>query len=65
MQDDNGLYLYPLGDEREALLSQAISQITGTAVLSRHDRETRIPLGHSLDLKRGSFNLIMDESVSF
>jgi carboxyl-terminal processing protease len=58
---DNGLYLYPLGDPREALLEQAIGQITGTATLGREDRSRRSPLAHSLDFKRRSFRLIMDE----
>lgn len=61
LHEDNGLYLYPLGDAREALLSQAIGQITGTSTLSRQDRQRRTPVGHSLDFKRRSFNLIMDE----
>ena len=61
LHKDNSLYLYPLGDSREALLSQAIGQITGTSTTARADRETRTPVGHSLDLKRRSFNLIMDE----
>ena len=61
LHKDNGLYLYPLGDEREALLSQAIGQITGAATTSRVVREERTPVGHSLDLKRRSFNLVMDE----
>ncbi|HEU5145245.1 MAG TPA: S41 family peptidase, partial [Chryseosolibacter sp.] len=58
---DNGIYLYPLGDPREALLGQAIGQITGTATSSRTTRETRRPVAHSLDLKRRSYNLNMDE----
>jgi carboxyl-terminal processing protease len=62
LNPDNGLILYPLGDPREALLSQAIGQITGTATTSRADGQRRIPVGYSLDLKRRSFNLIMDES---
>lgn len=62
LNPDNGLMLYPLGDPREALLSQAIGQITGTATTSREDRQRRVPVGHSLDLKRRSFSLIMDES---
>jgi len=61
LHKDNSVYLYPLGDMREALLSEAIGQITGTATTARADRETRTPVGHSLDLKRRSFNLIMDE----
>ena len=54
LHPDNSLFLYPLGDEREALLSQAIAQITGTATTARQDRESREPVGHSLDLKRRS-----------
>lgn len=62
---DNGLFLYPLGDTREALLSQAIGQITGTATMGRLEEgaEKRKPLAHSLDFKRSSFNLIVDENL--
>jgi carboxyl-terminal processing protease len=59
---DNGLYIYPLGDQREALLSLAIGHITGTGSLGRvqkHKAEKEI-IGHSLDLKRRSFNLTVD-----
>lgn len=62
LHPDNSLFLYPLGDEREALLGQAIAQITGTATTARQDRESREPVGHSMDLKRRSFSLVMDES---
>ena len=61
LHKDNSLYLYPLGDPREALLNQAIGKITGTSTLSRQDRERRTPVGHSLDFKRRSFNLVMDD----
>lgn len=61
---DNSLYLYPLGDPREALLSQAIGQITGTATTARVDRERRTPVAHSLDFKRRSYSLIMDDELS-
>lgn len=64
LHPDNSLYLYPLGDEREALLSQAIGQITGTASTSREVRDTRTAVGHSLDLKRRGFSLIMDDKFS-
>lgn len=64
LHPDNSLYLYPLGDEREALLSQAIAQITGTATTARQVRESRKAVGHSLDLKRRSFSLIMDDELS-
>jgi C-terminal processing protease CtpA/Prc len=57
---DNSLYLYPLGDVREALLGQAIAQITGASITSRERRETRTAVGHSLDFKRRSYNLNMD-----
>lgn len=60
LHKDNSLFLYPLGDPREALLGQAIGQITGTATTARETRETRKPLAHSLDFKRRSFNLVMD-----
>jgi carboxyl-terminal processing protease len=61
MHKDNGLFLYPLGEPREALLGHAIGQITGTASLSRESREKRVPVGHSLDFNRRSFNLIVDD----
>lgn len=60
LHPDNSLFLYPLGDPRETLLSQAIGQITGTASISRQDHERRTPVAHSLDFKRRSFSLIMD-----
>lgn len=60
IHEDNSLWLRPLGDPDEALLSQAIGQITGTSTFSRQDRERRVPIGHSLDLKRRSFELVMD-----
>lgn len=63
LHPDNSLYLYPLGDEREALLGQAIGQITGTATSARQVRETRRLVSHSLDFKRRSFSLIMDDEL--
>lgn len=62
LQEDNNEFLYPLGDPREALLGQAIGQITGTATSSRQPMRDRTALGYSLDLKRRSFNLLMDEN---
>ena len=62
---DNGLFLYPLGDPREALLGQAIGHITGTATLSRARAEQRTPVGHSLDFKRRGFNLVIDDRAPF
>jgi carboxyl-terminal processing protease len=62
---DNSLYLYPLGDQKEALLSLAIGQITGTATAGRvpSGDERREIIGHSLDMKQRSFNLVIDENV--
>jgi carboxyl-terminal processing protease len=63
---DNGLYIYPLGDSKETLLSQAIAQITGSGSLGRirkHSEEKQ-QIGHSLDLKRRSFNLTVDNAIS-
>jgi carboxyl-terminal processing protease len=65
LDEDNGLYLYPLGDQREALLAQAIGQITGAATNGRlrTPEETKEAVGHSLDQKRRSFNLVIDTNV--
>jgi carboxyl-terminal processing protease len=62
---DNSLYLYPLGDPKEALLSQAIGQITGTASTGRERSrgDAKEIVGHSLDNNRRSFNLIIDKNV--
>jgi len=60
LNKDNSLLLYPLGDVREGLLRQAIGQITGTSAPAREVREGRTPIGHSLDFKRRSYNLVMD-----
>lgn len=54
--EDNSLYLYPLGDPKESLLNKALLQITGQSSISR----TREPekagdlLYHSLDMKKRS-----------
>lgn len=65
LDKDNSLYLYPLGDQKEALLAQAIGQITGAATTGRLRTrdETREFIGHSLDDKRRSFNLVIDKNV--
>lgn len=66
LHEDKGLYLYPLGDTREALLSQAIGQITGTATTGRMGDGPEHPgneIGHSLDLQKRSYQLIVDETV--
>jgi C-terminal processing protease CtpA/Prc len=62
---DNSLYLYPLGDPREALLSQALGQISGISARERVGEavETRKTIAHSLDFKRRSFSLIVDEEI--
>ncbi len=65
LDEDNSVYLYPLGDTREALLSQAIGQITGGAVNARKRTasETKEVVGHSLDSRKRSFNLVIDQHV--
>jgi C-terminal processing protease CtpA/Prc len=65
IDEDNGLYLYPLGDQREALLAQAIGQITGASTNGRirTSEETRESVGHSLDQKRRGFNLVIDKNI--
>ena len=63
MHPDNNLFLYPLGDPSEPLLGLAIGQITGAATNARQEYSKRSALEHSLDLKRRSFNLVMDESL--
>jgi carboxyl-terminal processing protease len=61
LDKDNSIYLYPLGDQNEALLRHAIEQITGVASGGRQQaREGKQQVGHSLDSKRGSYNLIID-----
>lgn len=55
---DNDVYLYPLGDVRENLLSIAIEQITGIPAVGRKaELEGKKMIGHSLDKKQRSFNL--------
>jgi hypothetical protein len=62
LNEDNGLFIYPLGDTRETLLSQAIAQITGTATTGRApSREARPIIGHSLDQKRRGFSLVIGQ----
>jgi C-terminal processing protease CtpA/Prc len=58
---DNNLFVYPLGDPREALLGLAIGQITGSASTARQGVPSRKQLATSLDFKRRSFNLNMDQ----
>jgi hypothetical protein len=63
--NDNSLTLYPLGDVREALLSQAIGHITGTGSSGRKRTEANVrrSVGHSLDLKRRSNQLVIDKRL--
>jgi len=59
---DNNLIVYPLGDERELLLSRALQEITGVGDPGR-TRAVKIwssEVGHSLDLKRHTNVLLMD-----
>jgi carboxyl-terminal processing protease len=61
LNEDNSIYVYPLGDVRENLLQAAVEQITGTSggriATSKGRRKT---VGHSLDLKKRSFTLTVD-----
>ncbi len=59
---DNNLFIYPLGDMREELLSKAIEQITGVPIAGRKatKESKREVLGHSLDNKRRSFTLTVE-----
>jgi carboxyl-terminal processing protease len=61
---DNDLELYPLGDENETLLSIAIDQITGGSGARKNIAARKSfgeTLGTSADLKRGSYNLVIDD----
>jgi carboxyl-terminal processing protease len=56
LDQDNSLYLYPLGDDRESLLSKAIAQITGTSTTARtaEPKKAGTAIYHSLDRKKRS-----------
>lgn len=60
---DNNLIVYPLGDVRELLLSRALQEITGVSDpgRTRAAKTWSREVGHSLDLKRHTNVLIMDE----
>lgn len=59
---DNSLYVYPLGDTRENLLSLALQQITGQATGGRMaNREKKEFIGSSLDEKARGFTLNADQ----
>lgn len=61
---DNSLYIYPLGDERENLLRAALDQIAGIGGRIGRDRQPEQEiLGHSLDIKKRSNQLFIDERV--
>lgn len=64
---DNSLFIYPLGDTRENLLSQAIAEITGNGSLGRVQSPKGVKdlIGHSLDYKRRSFNLFIETNLPF
>lgn len=57
---DNNLYIYPLGDTGEELLSKAIEKITGVPSSGRKALEKKEVIGHSLDSKRRSFTLSIE-----
>ena len=58
---DNDLFIYPLGDSREELLSKAIEKITGLPSPGRKALvEKKQVIGHSLDSKRRSFILSIE-----
>jgi carboxyl-terminal processing protease len=61
LDPDNNLLLYPLGDTREYLLAKAIAQITGEGTIGRTGITDRPLLAHSLDRKRRSFQLMVDD----
>lgn len=60
--DDNSLYLYPLGDPRETLLNKALVQITGLGSIGRQadTQKAGEMLFHSLDMKKRSGVLTID-----
>jgi len=63
---DNGLFVYPLGDSRENLLAAAIAHITGKTSSGGRvsaQSESREVIRHSLDEKRRSFRLIMENNI--
>lgn len=62
---ENSAILYPLGDIREGMLKLAIEEITGTSSFSRRIEAGPTAVGHSLDLKRRTSVLVMDESTKF
>jgi carboxyl-terminal processing protease len=62
LDKDNSLMIRPLGDPNEALLKHAIDHITGVSGSGRMAQvQQKEIVGHSLDLKRRGFNLIIDD----
>lgn len=60
--EDNSLFLYPLGDVRETLLKRTIEHITGIVIPARERAaEQREIIGHSLDFKKRSFKLMIED----
>jgi C-terminal processing protease CtpA/Prc len=62
---DNNLFIYPLGDTREELLSKALEQITGIPVGGRKGfvgKKSEV-IGHSLDEKKRSFTLTVETPI--
>jgi carboxyl-terminal processing protease len=59
---DNSIFLFPIGDTREAMLADAIEEITGVPSGGRTAtrRQLRTQVGHSLDFKRSSFTLLTE-----
>jgi carboxyl-terminal processing protease len=64
LDKDNSLFIHPLGDSEEALLKHAIEQITGVGGGRMAQTQRKEIIGHSLDLKRRGFNLIIEEDKS-
>lgn len=62
--EDNSIFLKPLGDEDERLLSLAIDHIRGGSG-ARHKAGARtrehVAIATSADFKRGSYNLVLDD----
>ncbi|MBT1707787.1 PDZ domain-containing protein [Fulvivirgaceae bacterium PWU5] len=58
---DNDFILYPFGDAREPLLAKAIGQITGSGTIGRTGLVDRPLVAHSLDRKKRSFQLTVDD----
>jgi C-terminal processing protease CtpA/Prc len=62
LDEDNSLYIYPLGDPRETLLSRAIHEISGVSLPARTAAAAKAGdlLFHSLDMKKRSGIVTVD-----